>query len=159
MEVNETWQEARSRRPLSTSSTKFMFFGPIVKSRWPPWPLIGWDIFDFSFEIAERNSTNLEIQRNLTGSKISTSSTEFVFFRADQKKMAAPVSRWLRHFQLFLLNRRTEFKETWQEARSQRRLLSLFCWVENGRPGQFIKKVAHCTQVIIMWSFGSLLIL
>ena len=91
-EFNETWQEARSQRPLpslcfsgrsekqngrpglwlaetfstsplkplngiqrnfieskiSTSSTKFVFFGPIGKKRWPPWPLIGWDIFDFS---------------------------------------------------------------------------------------------------------------
>ena len=166
-EFNETWQEARSQRPLpslcfsgrsekqdgrpglwlaetfstspmkplngiqrnltgskiSTSSTKFVFFGPIGKTRWPPWPLIGWDIFDFSSETAERNSTKLSrkqdlnvlyqvcvyradrkkqdgrpglwlaetfftspmkplngIQRNLTGSKISTSSTKFVFF-------------------------------------------------------------------------------
>ena len=96
MEFNETWQEARSQRPLpilclsgrsekqdgrpglwlaetfstsplkplngiqrhltvskiSTSSTKFVFFGPIGKTRWPPWPLIGWDIFDFSSETA-----------------------------------------------------------------------------------------------------------
>ena len=118
MEFNETWQEARSQCPLpslcflgrskkqdgrpglwlaetfstsplkplneiqrnltgskiSTSSTKFVFFGPIGKTRWPPWPLIGWDIFDFSAE------TLNGIQRNLTGSKISTSSTKFVFF-------------------------------------------------------------------------------
>ena len=84
-EFNETWQKARSQRPLpslcfssrlekqdgrpglwlaetfSTSSlkplnriqrnltgskismpsTKFVFFGPIGKTRWPPWPLIG----------------------------------------------------------------------------------------------------------------------
>ena len=52
-----------------------MFFGPIGKTKWPPWPLIGWDIFDFSSESADR------IQRNLTGSKISRSSTKFVFFR------------------------------------------------------------------------------
>ena len=26
---------------ISTSSTKFVFFGPIGKTRWPPWPLIG----------------------------------------------------------------------------------------------------------------------
>ena len=37
---------------ISTSSTKFVFFGPIGKTRWPPWPLIGWDIFDFSSETA-----------------------------------------------------------------------------------------------------------
>ena len=91
-EFNETWQEARSQHPLpslcfsgrsekqdgrpglwlaetfstsplkplngiqrnltgskiSTPSTKFVFFGSIGKTRWPPWPLIGWDIFDFS---------------------------------------------------------------------------------------------------------------
>ena len=58
---------------IPTSSTKFVFFGPIGKTRWPPWPLIGWDIFDFSSETAERNSTKLD--RN----KISTCSTKFVF--------------------------------------------------------------------------------
>ena len=96
-EFNETWQEARSQRPLpslcflgrsekqdgrpglwlaetfftsplkpmngikrnltgskiSTPSTKFVCFGPIGKTRWPPWPLIGWDIFNFSSEMAE----------------------------------------------------------------------------------------------------------
>ena len=107
------------------SSTKFLYFGPIGKTRWPPWPPIGWDIFHFSSETAERNSTKLDrkqdlnilyqvcvfwadqknknedgrpglwlaetfstsplkrlngIQHNLTGSKISTSSTHFVFF-------------------------------------------------------------------------------
>ena len=100
-EFNKTWQEARSQSPLpnlcfsgwsekeddfpglligwdiltsplkplnriqrnltgskiSTSSTKFVFFRPIRKTRWLPWPLIGWDIFDFSSETAERNST------------------------------------------------------------------------------------------------------
>ena len=94
-ESNETWQEARSQRPLPrvfsgrlekqdgcpspwlaerfstsplrplnriqrnfigskilTSSTKFVFFGPIGKTRWPPWPLIDWDIFHFSSEVS-----------------------------------------------------------------------------------------------------------
>ena len=38
------------------------------------------------------------IQRNLTGSKISTLSTKFVFFGAERKnKMAALASDWLRH--------------------------------------------------------------
>ena len=175
-EFNETWQEARSQRPLpslcfsgqsekqdgrpglwlaetfstsplnplngiqrnstgsmiSTSSTKFVFFGPIGKTRWPPWPLIGWHIFDFSSETAERNSTKLDrkqdlnvlyqvcvlgpigktrwppglwfaetfstsalkplngIQWNLTGSKISTSSTKFVVFRPIEKTRWPP---------------------------------------------------------------------
>ena len=102
-EFNETWQEGRSQRPLpslcfsgrsqkqngrpglwlaetfstsplkllngiqgnltgikiSTSSTKFVFFGPIRKTRWPPWPLIGWDIFYFFSETFEWNSMKL----------------------------------------------------------------------------------------------------
>ena len=135
-EFNKNWQEARSQRPLPslcfsgrsekqdgrsglwlaetfptsplkplngiqgnltgskivTSSTKFVFFGPIGKTRWPPWPLIGWDIFDFSSETAERNSTKLDRKQDLN-----------VFyhvcvFRADRKnKMAAlanPPKRW-----------------------------------------------------------------
>ena len=257
---NETWQEARSQRPLpslcfsgwsekqdghpglwlaetfstsplkplnriqwnltgskiSMSSTNFVFFGPIGKTRWLPWPLIGWDTFDFSSETAERNSTKLDekqdlnvfyqvyffsgrsekqdgrpglwltetfstslkplngIQRNLTGSKISMSSTKFVFFGPIGKtrwppwpligwavfnfssetpernstklvmkqdpnvlyqvcvfwvdwknKMAALASDWLRHFRLLLWNHWTKFNETWQEARSQRPLPSL----------------------------------
>ena len=108
-EFNKTWQEARSQRPLpslcfwgrsekqdgrpglwlaetfstsplkplngihgnltgskiSTSYTKFVFLRPIGKTRWPPWPLIGWDIFDFSSETAERNSTKLDRKQDL----------------------------------------------------------------------------------------------
>ena len=45
---------------ISMSSTKFVFFGPIGKTRWPPWPLIGWDICDFFSETAEWNSTKLD---------------------------------------------------------------------------------------------------
>ena len=163
-EFNETWQEARSQRPLpslcfsgrsekqdgrpglwlaetfstsplkplnriqwnltgskiSTSSTKFVFFGPNGKTRWPPWPLIGWDIFYFFSETAERNSTKLDRKQDLNVLY------QVCVFRADRKnKMAALASDWLRHFRLLLWNRWTEFNETWQEARSQRPLPSL----------------------------------
>ena len=266
-EFNETWQEARSQRPLqslcfsgrsekqdgrpssyclrhfwlllwnpgrelgskiSMCPTKFVFFGPIGKPRWPPWPLIGWNIFDFSSETAEPNWKKLDrkqdlkvfyqvcgffggqsekhdcrpglwfaetfstsslkplngIQGNLTGSKISTSSTKFVFFgpigktrwppelllsetlltsslkpregirkqdlnmpyqvcvfRANRKtKMAALASDWLKHSRFLLWNRWTELEETWQEARSQGVLPSLwFFWGQSEkhdcRPG------------------------
>ena len=33
---------------IETSSTKSVLFGPIGKTRWPPWTLMDWDIFDFS---------------------------------------------------------------------------------------------------------------
>ena len=105
---------------ISTPSTKFVFFGPIGKTRWPPWRLIGWDIFDFSSETAERNSRKLDRKQNLN------SVYQVCVFRADRKnKMAALASDWLRHFRLLLWNRWTEFKETCQEARSQRPLPSL----------------------------------
>ena len=67
-------QRNLTRSKISTSSTKFVFFGPIGKTRWPPWSLIGWDIFDFSLKPLNG------IQQNLTGNKILTSSTKFVFF-------------------------------------------------------------------------------
>ena len=102
------------------SSTKFVFFGPIGKIRWPPWPLIGWDIFDFSSETAGQNSTKLDRKQDLN------ILYQVCVFRADRKnKMAALASDWLRHFRLLLWNRWTEFNETWQEARSQRPLPSL----------------------------------
>ena len=180
-EFNETWQEARSQRPLpslcfsgrskkqdgrpglwlaetfptsplkplnriqrnftgskiSTPSTKFVFFGLIGKTRWPPWPLIGWDIFDFSSESDERNSTKLDRKQDLN------ILYQVCVFRADRKnKMAALASDWLTHIRLFLWNRWTEFNETWQEARSQRPLPSL-CFSgwskkQDGRPGLWL---------------------
>ena len=83
------------------------------KTRWPPWPLNGWDIFDFSSETAEWNSTKLDRKQDLNVLY------QVCVFRADRKnKMAALASDWLRHFRLLLWNHWTEFNETWQEARS-----------------------------------------
>ena len=84
-------------RKISTSSTKFVFFGPIGKTRWPPWPLIGWDIFDFSSETAEGNSTKLD--RNQDFNVLY----QVCVFRVDWKNtMAALASVWLIHFRLLL---------------------------------------------------------
>ena len=53
--------------------------------------------------------------------------------------MAVLASDWLRHFRLLLWNRWKEFNETWQEARSQHPLPSVYFsgWSEkqDGRPG------------------------
>ena len=132
-EFNETWQETRSQRPLPS----LCYFGPIGKTRWPPWPLIGWDIFDFSSETAEQNSTKLDSKKDFNVLY------QVCVFRADQKnKMAALASDWLRHFWLLLWNRWTEFNKTWQEERSQRPLPSL-CFSgrsekQDGRPGLWL---------------------
>ena len=104
----------------STSSTKFVLFGPIGKTRWPLQPLIGWDIFDFFLETAEQNSTKLDKKQDLNVLY------QVCVFWADRKnKMTAATSDWLRHFRLLLWNRWTEFNETWQEARYQCLLPSL----------------------------------
>ena len=117
---------------ISMSSTKFVFFGRIRKTRLQPWTLIGWDIFHFSSETAEWNSIKLNRKQdlnvlfqgcvfradkktrwrpgfwlaetfstsplkplnrnkwNLTGMKISTSSTKFVFFGQSKKQDGSP---------------------------------------------------------------------
>ena len=181
MEFNETWQEARSKPPLpsmcfsgrsekqdgrpglwlaetfstspltplnriqrnltgskiSTPSTKFVFFVPIGKTKWPPWPLIGWDIFYFSSETAEQNSTKLDRKQDLKALY------QVCVFWADwNNKMAAMASDWLIPFRLLCRNLWTEFNETWQEARSQRPLPSL-CFSgrsekQNGHPGLWL---------------------
>ena len=74
-------------------STKFVFFRPIGRTRWPPWPLIGWDIFDFSSVTAEQNSSKLDRMQDLNALY------QVCVVRADPKnKMAALASDWLRHF-------------------------------------------------------------
>ena len=84
---------------ISKPSTKFVFFGPIRKTRWSPWPLICWDIFNFSSETAEWNSTKLDRKQDLKDLY------QVCVFRADLKnKMAALASDWLRHFWLLLWN-------------------------------------------------------
>ena len=50
---------------ISMSSIKFVFIGLIRKTRWPPWRLIGWDIFDFSSETAEQNSMKPDRKQDL----------------------------------------------------------------------------------------------
>ena len=82
----DCWREARSKRLLLS----LCFSGRSgKKSKWPPWPLIGWDIFDFSSETALNG-----IQRNLTDCRISTSSTNFVFL-CRSEKLNGRLGLWL----------------------------------------------------------------
>ena len=58
-------------------------FGPIGKTRWRPWPLICWYIFDF-VETAERNSMKLDRKQNINVLY------QVCDFRADRKNRWAP---------------------------------------------------------------------
>ena len=69
-EFNETWQEARTQHPLPS----LCFSGRSEKQDGRPGL---WLAETFSTSPLKRLN---EIQRNLTGNKISTSSTKFVFF-------------------------------------------------------------------------------
>ena len=107
---NWTWQKARSERPQQS----FCFSGLSEKKTWPPYPLIGRDIFHFFFETTEWNSMKLDRKQDLNVLY------QVCVFLADRKnKMAALASDWLRHFRFLLWNPWTEFNKTWQEARSQ----------------------------------------
>ena len=81
--------------------------------------LIGWDILGFSSETDEWNSTKF------TGSKISTSSITFVFSGLSEEQIIRPACDWLRHYRFLLWNHWMEFNKIWQDARSQRPLISL----------------------------------
>ena len=54
----------------ATPSNKFVFFGPIRKTRWPPRPLKGWDIFDFFSETAEQNFPKPDRKQELNVLKV-----------------------------------------------------------------------------------------
>ena len=127
----------RNLTGIKISTSTFVFFGPIGKTRWPPWPLIGWDIFNFSSETSERNSTKLDRKQDL-----NVLYQVWVFLADQKNKMAALASDWLRHFRLLLRNHWTEFNKTWQEARIQHPLPSL-CFSgrsekQDGRPGLWL---------------------
>ena len=151
---------------ISTFSTKFVvFFSADPKTRWRPWSLIGWGIFDFSSETTEQNSMKLDPKNKMTALASDWLRyfrlplwTEFnetwlearsqralpsLCFWADRKnKMAALASDWLSYFCHLLWNHRTEFNETWQEARSLRPLPSL-CFLgrsekQNDCPGLWL---------------------
>ena len=105
---------------LSMPSTTFVFFRQIgEKTKWPPWPLIGWDIFDFSSETVKG------IWRNLIGSKISTPSTKFLFSGGSEKQNRRPGLWFAETFSTFPLKPLNRIQQNLTEARSQHPLPGL----------------------------------
>ena len=136
-EFNETWQEARSQRPLRS-----LCFRADRKTKWPP-----------GLWLAETFSTSPlkpqnGIQRNLTGLKIWTSSTKCMSFGPIGK-----LSLWLTETFLLLWNGSTEFNESLEEARSQRPLQS--CVFQVDRQNK-IAALANSWKSGTLYSGGSL---
>ena len=134
-EFKKTWQEARSQLPLPS----LCFSGRSEKQDGRPGLWLAETFSTYPLKPLNR------IQQILTGSKITTSFTNFVFFRQIRK------TRWpiwslicWDIFRILLWKCWTEFNKTWQEARSQRPLPCLYnsgrSVNKNGRPGRFLKK-------------------
>ena len=111
-EFNETWKGARSQHPLP--SLCFSGWSKKKNPSKPPWPLIGWDIFDFSSESTERNLTKLDRKQNLNVFFYHVSVLQTI-----GKQDSRLASDWLKHLRLLLWNHLMEFNEAWQETRSQ----------------------------------------
>ena len=149
-EFNETWQEARSQHPLP----RLCFSGRSEKQDGGPGLWLA-ETFSTSF-LKPLNG----IQRNLTGNKIWTSSTKFVFFRLIGKIRWPP---WLL-IGLDILDFSSETAERPATKHDRKQDLNVLYQVcvfgrsekQDGRPGQSIKKVAYCTQVHDMWPFWPL---
>ena len=152
MEFNKTWQVAWSLCPPSS----LCFSGRSEKQDG-----------GLSLWLAETFSTSPlkplnGIKKNLTGNNISMSSV----FWADRKvKMATLASDSLRHCQLLLWNRWTEFNKTWQEARSQCPLTSLYFWGQSsGSYGFWLAKKSNLKGKYLLcfrlakWPLGPLVI-
>ena len=150
---------------ISTSSSKFVFFGSIGKTRWPPWPLIGWDIFDFSSETAELNLTKLDRKEDLNVLyKVSV-------FRADRKTRWPhwPLIGWdildfsseTTEWNLTKLDRKQDLNVLYQvcvfRADRKNKMAALASdWLRHFWTSPLKPQVAHCTQVHDMWPFGPL---
>ena len=144
-EFNETWQEARSQRPLPS----LCFSGRSEKQDGRPGLWLA-----ESFAISPLKPLN-GIQWNLTGSKINVVYQVCVFRAVRKNKMAVVTSDWLRHFRLLLWNHWTKFKETWQEARSQCPLPSLCFSVQSekqdGCPGLWLAETFSTSPLKPLW--------
>ena len=81
--LNRTQRNFNDRKQDLNILYQVCVLGLIRKTRWPPWPLIGWGIFHFSSENAEQNSTKLDRKQNLNVLY------QVCIFHADQK------TRWL----------------------------------------------------------------
>ena len=128
-------------------------FRSMGKTRWPTRSLVGWGIS--TSPLTPLNG----IQQNFKRSKDhSVLYQVWNFFSGWLEKQDSRRGLWLvETFQVLLWNCWTEFNDSWQKERSQCPLLKVDfsgrSVNKNIRHVKFIKKVVHCTQVHVMWSF------
>ena len=108
-EFNETWQEARSQRPLQSlcfCADRKNKMAALASDWLRHFRLLLWNRWTEFNETWQEARSQCPLQ-------------SLCFSGRSENKMAALASDWLRHFRLLLWNHWREFNETWQEARSQ----------------------------------------
>ena len=126
---NRIWRNSIGSKNYM-SSTKVVFL--IGKQRWLPWPLIGWDNFDF-FEITQQNlrklNRKLEFDKAYKEARTQHPLPSLCFLgRLENLESCLPrllIGCDIFPFFFLFWNRWTEFGKTWQEARTQ----PSFCWL------------------------------
>ena len=153
--LNGFWRNLTGSKS-SSPSIRFVFFMPIGNLRWPPWPVIGWNIFwlllrnhwmDFDETWQEANpqrplsslcfSCRSEIQDGRPGLWLAetffdffTANAEWIFTKLDRKQ----ILKALYQVCVFRADRKTKMVALADSS----------------------SNVAHCTQVHDMWPFGPL---
>ena len=117
------------------SSLTFHIFG---KSIWPPWPLIGWEIFDF-LEIIERNITKFDRMQDLNVL------FQVCFFRVNWKRRLPPwpmIGWYILDFSSETAKGNSTKLDRNQDLDDLYHFLCFSCRSvnKNGRPAQSVKK-------------------
>ena len=139
---------------IETSSTKFVFFGPIRKTRWPPWPLITKlprsEKHDSRPDLwlAETFSTSPlkplnGIQRNLTGSKIAQRPLPSLCFLGRSEKQDGRPGLWLaKAFSTSPLKMLNGIQRNLTGSKistsSTKFVFFMLIWKQDGRPGLWL---------------------
>ena len=120
--LQRMWLASRERLPFRTPGSVPLFGNLLMLQLMKPvLPNLPYLFLDFSpwiplgtFSILLTSSLKPlnGIKRILTGSKVTTFSTKFVFRAGQKTKMAAPASDWLSHVGPFLWNYWTEVDKT-----------------------------------------------
>ena len=142
-EFNETWQEARSQRPLPN----LCFLDRLEKQDGRP-----------GLWLAETFSTSPlkplnGIQRNLTGSKISTSSSKFVFLGRSEKQDGRP-GLWLAETFLDFSSETAEWNSTKFDRKQDLNVFYQVCVLQADRKNKMATLASDWLRLflLLLWN-------
>ena len=151
-EFNKSWQEARCQHPLP--GLRFLGWSEKQDSCPGLW-------LAETFSTCPMKQLNW-IQRNLTESKFSTSSTKLFFFSGWSKKQYDNPGLWLAETYFDFSSETAERNSGKLDRKQDLNVLYQVCvfwaekWIKMATLANPSKKVAHRTQRHVMWPFGPL---